>query len=697
MKKYFILFLLVTLSLTVIMSGCLKTIVPPIPSESPTDQSEEIKVISQLSASPTSVSPGQTITVTFSGAPGNQKDFIALYKVGVPNGPSYVSYKFLNGQTSGTLYFTAPSTGGDYEFRMFKNNTWVYLGKSNPITVNGITYTLTTSATPSSYGYVTPSSGTYAAGTPVTITAHPYSGYRFDHWGGSVTGTSNPVTITMNSNKNVIAYFVPVQYTLTTSVFPSGSGSVSPSGGTYAAGTSVALTANPASGYKFDHWGGSATGTSNPVTITMNSNKNVIAYFVPVQYTLTTSVSPSGSGYVTLSPSGGTYNAGTSVTITAVPYSGYEFYEWEVVGSGYLTSNPITVTVNGNAELIAHLVKSEYEIHTSVSPGGSGYVILDPPGGTYPHGTEVTLTAYPNSGYEFNYWGGDSTNYSNPLTINLGYSDRDIIAYFEENDPVYRAVCIGVSETPGSSEVIEATVYDVDRMRDMLSHCRFGSSNIEFATIQYLKDDEATLDRVWNGISSLFSGADSNDVSYVYFSGHGGFISPNKASIGLWDTSLNVDGFELLLRPINGTKVVIIDSCHSGGFIGKGEKEITKDDLINFNESVIDVFSRNNSRDLLTKSGYIVLTSCHYYQDCWAENPWFSDPYSDFTMALVQGCGYDYYTYPYWADNSGDRKISLQEACTYTEYWLANEEPSHDPDQDAQMYPEGSDFPIVEY
>ena len=137
MKKYFLLFLLVTLSLTVIMSGCLKTAIPTVPSELSTDQSEEIEASSQLIASPTSVSPGQTITVTFSGAPGNQKDFIALYKVGVANGPPYVSYKFLNGQKSGTLYFTAPSTAGDYEFRMFKNNTWVYLGKSNPVTVNG--------------------------------------------------------------------------------------------------------------------------------------------------------------------------------------------------------------------------------------------------------------------------------------------------------------------------------------------------------------------------------------------------------------------------------------------------------------------------------------------------------------------------------------------------------------------------------
>ena len=72
-------------------------------------------------------------------------------------------------------------------------------------------------------------------------------------------------------------------YTLSTSVSPSGSGSVSPSSGTYDEGTQVTLTASPASGYTFDHWGGDASGTSSSTTITMNSNKSVIAYFAGIQ------------------------------------------------------------------------------------------------------------------------------------------------------------------------------------------------------------------------------------------------------------------------------------------------------------------------------------------------------------------------------------------------------------------------------
>ena len=52
-----------------------------------------------------------------------------------------------------------------------------------------------------------------------------------------------------------------------------------PPGGTYAAGTAVALTAVPAPGYSFDRWSGDASGTDNPTTITIDSNKSVVAHF----------------------------------------------------------------------------------------------------------------------------------------------------------------------------------------------------------------------------------------------------------------------------------------------------------------------------------------------------------------------------------------------------------------------------------
>ena len=121
--------------------------------------------------------------------------------------------------------------------------------------------------------------GRYTKDAAATLTASPAEGYRFDHWSGDVSGNDTSATITMNANKSVTATFIKV-YTLTTSVDPTEGGSISPSSGTYDVGTSVILTAIPASGYRFDHWSGDASGNDTSVTITMNANKSVTAIFI---------------------------------------------------------------------------------------------------------------------------------------------------------------------------------------------------------------------------------------------------------------------------------------------------------------------------------------------------------------------------------------------------------------------------------
>ena len=67
--------------------------------------------------------------------------------------------------------------------------------------------------------------------------------------------------------------------------FAAGSVSVNPvpqPNGLYTKNATVTLTASPASGYRFDHWGGDASGNVTAVTITMNSNKNVTAVFAKI-------------------------------------------------------------------------------------------------------------------------------------------------------------------------------------------------------------------------------------------------------------------------------------------------------------------------------------------------------------------------------------------------------------------------------
>jgi hypothetical protein len=68
-------------------------------------------------------------------------------------------------------------------------------------------------------------------------------------------------------------------YTLTTSTTGTGSGVISPAGGSYASGAVVTLTATPNTGSTFVGWSGDCSGVSSTCTLTMNSNKSATATF----------------------------------------------------------------------------------------------------------------------------------------------------------------------------------------------------------------------------------------------------------------------------------------------------------------------------------------------------------------------------------------------------------------------------------
>jgi len=196
--------------------------------------------------------------------------------------------------------------------------------------------------------------------------------------------------------------FSGIQYTLTTSTTGEGSISLNPAGGSYTENTVVSLNATPATGYQFDGWSGDLSGRQNPVSITMDADKNVVASFVPV-YTLTTSVS--GDGSITLDPTGGTYGEGTEVTLTAVPDAGNQFESWSGDASG--TESQTTVTMNSDLSVTATfsvVVSIDEEIdtdeHISIFPNPSDsmvfieYSIYKP--------SDVSITIHDASGRQIN-------------------------------------------------------------------------------------------------------------------------------------------------------------------------------------------------------------------------------------------------------------------------------------------------------
>lgn len=75
-----------------------------------------------------------------------------------------------------------------------------------------------------------------------------------------------------------------VKFTLTTQVSPAGRGTISPSSGSFEKGSDVSLKATPSSKFRFKEWTGSVTGSNNPTTLAMNSNKTITAVFEEVTY-----------------------------------------------------------------------------------------------------------------------------------------------------------------------------------------------------------------------------------------------------------------------------------------------------------------------------------------------------------------------------------------------------------------------------
>jgi Tfp pilus tip-associated adhesin PilY1 len=333
-----------------------------------------------------------------------------------------------------------PGTGEE-----FANWSGDLAGAANPetITIDGnkavtatfdfIEYTLDVSSMGGTGGATdrvtkNPAKATYHYGEVVELTANPQAGETFGSWGGDLTGSTNPETITIDGNKTVTATFNFIEYTLDVSSMGGTGGATdrvtkNPAKATYHYGEVVELTANPQAGETFGSWGGDLTGSTNPETITIDGNKTVTATFNFIEYTLDVS-SMGGTGgatdRVTKNPAKATYHYGEMVQLTANPQAGETFGSWggDLAGS----TNPETITIDGNKTVTATFNFIEYTLDVS-SMGGTGgatdRVTRNPAKGTYHYGEVVELTANPQAGETFGSWGGDLTGSTNPETITI--------------------------------------------------------------------------------------------------------------------------------------------------------------------------------------------------------------------------------------------------------------------------------------
>ncbi|MBK5193224.1 MAG: Ig-like domain-containing protein, partial [Flavobacteriaceae bacterium] len=185
----------------------------------------------------------------------------------LPN-PGYVFVNWTEGET-------IASTSSSYQFVLTGNRTLV----ANYSLVLENQFAVILSANPAAGG-LTNGSGSFDAETNVTVTATPNAGYAFVNWtaNGDEVSSDSSYTFAITENTNLVANFEVITYTLNVTA-ENGSVAKTPDNPTYPSGTIVTLTPDPNDGYEFTRWEGDASGTDNPLQVTMDGNKNITAIF----------------------------------------------------------------------------------------------------------------------------------------------------------------------------------------------------------------------------------------------------------------------------------------------------------------------------------------------------------------------------------------------------------------------------------
>jgi len=218
--------------------------------------------------------------------------------------------------------------------------------------------------------------------------------------------------------ENGLATTYPVVFNLGT-----GGASMVPSGThSYTSGTLVVVNTLASSGYQFSSW--TSTGSisidsaSSASTIArINGAGTVTANFVSVQpsqnYQVTFNLGQGGSS---MTPTGTqTYSGGSSVPVSAIASSGYQFSSWTSTGTisfDSATSVSTIAHVNSAGSITAHFIATQptqnYQVSWVLGAGGSA---MNPTGTqSYAGGSIVSISAIPSSGYQFSYWVSSTTS-----------------------------------------------------------------------------------------------------------------------------------------------------------------------------------------------------------------------------------------------------------------------------------------------
>ena len=207
-------------------------------------------------------------------------------------------------------------------------------------------YTITVLPNDPALGAVT-GGGTYPQGSTIEISATPFENVAFRSWDDG--NTDNPRSITVTGDMTFTALFEAIQpgetYTITVRSENPLMGTVF-GGGTYPVNTIINIGASPNQGFYFSGW--QDGDMNNPRTITVTGDAEYVASFSTnptVTYTVTVYYDET-QGFII---GAGTYNAGATASLAAIPADGYYFKKW---GDGN-TDNPREILVDHDIVLAA--------------------------------------------------------------------------------------------------------------------------------------------------------------------------------------------------------------------------------------------------------------------------------------------------------------------------------------------------------
>ena len=411
---------------------------------------------------------------TLSGAT-NPKSFslinatylLSLTKTGTGNGQikvngSLKSLPYSQQYASGTQVTIEAVSDGNSSFSGWGGSI---SGTNNPtsITMNGnkdisvgfqlqiIYYTLSLTNTGTGSGQIKvngslkslPYSQQYQSGTQVSIEAVPDGNSTFSGWSGSISGTNNPTSFTLNGDKNISVGFQLqiIYYTLSLTNTGTGSGQIKVNGSLkslpysqqYQSGTQVSLEAVPDGNSTFTGWSGSLSGTNNPTSITMNSNKDISVgfQFQTIYYTLSLTKTGTGSGQIKVNgslkslPYTQQYESGTLINLEAISDGNSIFTGWSGSLSG--TNNPTSIIIDGNKNISVgfQLQSIYYTLSLTKTGTGNGQVKVNgtlkslPYSQQFESGTQVSLEAIPDAGNSFTGWSGNLSGNGNPSSVTM--------------------------------------------------------------------------------------------------------------------------------------------------------------------------------------------------------------------------------------------------------------------------------------